>query len=93
MNCSVGSGHFGDIYSFNRCISYYECNNYVPTLRKCAEGLYYNELTQMCDLKSNVPCVMVPEYSEEEDDEYNDDGNFLLVCATAFILLRSPCHF
>lgn len=47
----------------------------MPTLHTCSSELYYNHLTQMCDLKSKVPCVMVPEYPEEEDD-FNADGNF-----------------
>lgn len=65
-------------------ISYYECSNYVPTLKQCSPGLYYNHLTLMCDVKSNVPCIMVPEYSSEEEDGENEgtfnwaDASFLL---------------
>lgn len=33
----------------------------------------------MCDLKSKVPCIMIPELSEEDDD-YNADGNISFVC-------------
>lgn len=59
--------------------SYFECHNYVPTLRTCSAELYYNHLTQMCDLKSKVPCIMIPELESEEDD-YNADGNVLFDC-------------
>jgi len=56
--------------SHEDCADYYVCNNYVPTMHTCTSDLYYNHLTQMCDLKSKVPCVMVPEYVSEEDDFY-----------------------
>lgn len=70
--CQASGSYF--VPSHEDCADYFECSNYVPTLRSCSSGLYYNENTQMCDLKSNVACVMVPEIIEiEEDDGYNAD--------------------
>lgn len=71
-------------------ISYYECTNYIPTLRSCSPDLYFNHLTQMCDLKSKVPCIMVPDVSEEEDN-FIADGNcankYNCVCVVYVILI------
>lgn len=59
--------------------SYYQCVNFIPTPYTCSADLYYNHLTQMCDLKSKVPCIMIPDISSEEDD-YNGDGNSVFDC-------------
>jgi len=67
-----GSGSYL-VPSHEDCGAYYECTNYVATVRTCSPDLWYNHETQMCDLKKNVKCIMVPEIIEEEDDGYNAD--------------------
>jgi len=67
--CS-GSGSYY-VASHEDCASFYECHNYVPTLRTCDNDLYFNDKTMMCDFRSNVPCVMIPivvPVSDEEED-------------------------
>lgn len=52
--CPIPNGLF--LKPNSGCKEYYDCNNGIPTAKKCPQGLLFNQKSKMCDWTELVAC-------------------------------------
>ncbi|KAJ0170160.1 hypothetical protein K1T71_014088 [Dendrolimus kikuchii] len=70
INCQRADSASRRVAYKQDCQRYWRCEDGIPKMKYCADGLHFNEVTQQCEFEANVKCLV------QSDEELN--GEFII---------------